>query len=269
MIHPLHINAWLGIVVELLLLAALIGGLALYQRQHTLSAELSRKCFHIGGGLSTLTFPWIFASTWPVVLLALITIPTLLALKSLRVCQNNLGAVLYRVERASLGEIYFPLSVCLLFVCTATHALLFLIPVLILTLADPAAAVIGGRYGRLRYTLIKGSKSVEGSTAFFLVAFTCVLFPLLSLAHTAPGQAVLIATLVGLLTTLAEAVAWEGLDNLFIPICAGLLLAGLLQSHLPLLLLDLGLTLALALSACWFAAQHRNAVFGKKEGPSW
>ncbi|HEY1348109.1 MAG TPA: hypothetical protein VGF67_00615 [Ktedonobacteraceae bacterium] len=265
MIHPLHLNAWLGIAVELLLLASLIGGLALYQRQRTLSAELSRKCFHIGGGLSTLTFPWVFASIWPVLLLALITIPALFALKSLRICQSNLGAVLYRVERASLGELYFPLSVCLLFVFTATQTLLFMIPVLILTLADPAAAVIGGRYGRLRYTLLKGSKSVEGSLAFFLVAFTCVLVPLLLLAHTAAGQAVLIAILVGLLSTLAEAVAWEGLDNLFIPICAGLLLAGLLQLNLPLLLL----ALALPLSACWFAVQQRHATCGKKEGASW
>lgn len=265
MIHPLNLNAWLGIALELLLLTFLLGGLALYQHQRTLSPELSRKLFHIGGGLSTLTFPWVFTSSWPVVLLALITMPTLLALKYLRTFQGNLGAVLYRVERVSLGELYFPLSVCLLFILTLTHPLLFLIPVLILALADPAAAGIGGRYGQLQYTLVKGRKSVEGSAAFFLVAFACVLFPLLILTPGDPGQVIPVATLVGLLATLAEAVAWEGLDNLFIPLFTGLLLAGLLQLNLPFLLLDLGLTLGLLVTVCWFNLQHAACLPGKEE----
>jgi phytol kinase len=268
MIHPLNLNAWLGIAVELLLLTILLSGLALYQRLSTLSPELSRKFFHIGGGLSTLTFPWVFASIWPVVLLALLTIAALLALKYIRLFQGNLGAVLYRVERTSLGELYFPLSVCLLFVFTFTHPLLFLIPVLILTLADPAAAVIGCRYGSLRYTLVKGHKSVQGSAAFFLVAFACVLFPLLTLAPAEPGQAVPVAVLVGLLATLAEAVAWEGLDNLFIPLCTGLLLAGLLHLNLPVLLLDLGLTVSLLVTVCWFSLQHAICIPGEEEKKS-
>lgn len=265
MIHPTHLNMWAGMAIELLILAVLMGGLALYQRWRPLPAELSRKLFHIGGGLTTLSFPWIFESAWPVILLALVTIPALLALKYMRAFKGNLGTVLYRVDRTSLGEIYFPLSVCLLFVFTHAQALLFLIPVLILTLADPAAAAIGCRYGHLRYTFVKGRKSVEGSAAFFLVAFACVLYPLLILAHMGLGEAALIAALVGLLATLAEAVAWEGLDNLFIPIFTGLLLAGLLQLNLPFLLLDLGLTLGLLCAIFWLARQHGLRTFRKEE----
>lgn len=265
MIHPLSLNIWVGIAIELLVLSTLIGGLALYQRLRPLPAELSRKLFHIGGGLTTLTFPWIFESAWPVILLALVTIPALLALKYMRAFKGNLGAVLYRVDRASLGEVYFPLSVCLLFVFTHARALLFLVPVLILTLADPAAAAIGSRYGQLRYTIVKGRKSVEGSAAFFLVAFACVLYPLLVLARAGLGEAALIAALVALLATLAEAVAWEGLDNLFIPILTGLLLAGLLQLSLPFLLLDLGLTLGLLITVLWFAWQQGMSALRKEE----
>src|SRR5258708_2547520 len=107
MIHPLTINMWLGIAVELAMLTALMGGLTLYQRWQPLSPETSRKLFHIGGGLTTLTFPWVFASSWSVVLLALITIPSLLALKYIRAFKGNLGSVLYRVDRSSFGELYF------------------------------------------------------------------------------------------------------------------------------------------------------------------
>src|SRR5258707_1658049 len=218
MIHPFTLTLWLGIAIELAALSILMGGLTLYQQWQPLSPEASRKLFHIGGGLTTLTFPWVFSSAWPVILLALITIPSLLALKSIRAFKGNLGSVLYRVDRSSFGELYFPLSVCLLFAFAGKQNLLFLIPILILTLADPAAAVIGCRYGRLHYKIVKGQKSVEGSAAFFLVAFACVFIPLLLLTATNAGSAALIALLVGLLVMLAEAVSWEGLDNLLIPV---------------------------------------------------
>jgi phytol kinase len=251
MIHPLGINMWLGMAIELAMLAILMGGLSLYQGWRSLSPEMSRRLFHIGGGLTTLTFPWVFAEAWPVVLLALITVPSLLALKYIRIFKGNLGSVLYRIDRKSFGEVYFPLSVCLLFVFAHSDALLFIIPVLILTLADPVAAVIGSRYGRLRYVTIKGQKSVEGSAAFFLVAFPCVLIPLLLFTAMSLVEAVLIATIVGLLVMMAEAVAWEGLDNLFIPVVGFFLLAILLHLDRQILLLQLVATLCLLIAACW------------------
>lgn len=257
-IHAFNINMWLGIAVELALLAIWMGGLSLYQRWQPLAPETSRKLFHIGGGLTTLTFPWVFASAWPVILLALITIPSLLALKYIRAFKGNLGTVLYRVDRKSFGELYFPLSVCLLFVVAQANALLFLIPILILTLADPMAAVIGGRYGRLRYKITRGQKSVEGSAAFFLVAFPSVLFPLLLGTTTGRVEALLIAVLVGLLVMLAEAVAWEGLDNLFIPLCSCFLLVVLLQMNIQFLFVELIIVLCLLMTVYWLA--RRNVV---------
>lgn len=260
MTYPLNINMWLGIAAELAALALLMGGLTIYQKWQLLAPETSRKLFHIGGGLTTLSFPWLFAGPWPVVLLALVTLPALLALKYMRAFKGNLNSVLYRVERSSFGELYFPLSVCLLFVFARGNALLFLIPVLILTLADPAAAFIGGHYGRLRYAVVRGRKSIEGSLAFFLVAFACVLVPLLLSNAAESGKDALIALLVGALATLAEAVAWEGLDNLFIPVFSGLLLAGLLQLNLPFLLLDLALALVLLSAILWFSRQHAREI---------
>src|SRR5260370_39852938 len=173
--QPLSLNPWVAMALELALLLGLMVGLRLFQLVRPLAPETSRKLFHITGGLTTLTFPWLFASAWPVVLLALVTIPSLFALKYIRTFKGNLGSVLYRVDRKSFGEMYFPLSVCLLFVFAHGNALLFIIPILILTLADPVAAVIGSRYGRLRYMVTKGQKSVEGSAAFFLVDLTSVL----------------------------------------------------------------------------------------------
>lgn len=257
-IHPLNIDIWLGMAIELALLSSWMGALTLYQRWRPLAPETSRKLFHIGGGLTTLTFPWVFASVWPLILLALVTVPSLLALKYIRAFKGNLGTVLYRVKRKSFGEIYFPLSICLLFIFARSNTLLFFIPVSILTLADPMAAVIGGRYGRLRYQITQGQKSVEGSAAFFLVAFSCTLLPLLLFSAMGRVESVLIAALVGLLVMLAEAVAWEGLDNLFIPLFSCFLLAGLLTMLIQLLLVELLIVLGLLMAMYWLV--HPGAV---------
>ena len=82
-----------------------------------------------------------------------------------------MGAVAHRVERATFGELYFPLSVAWLFWLTCgDDPLLFVIPILMLTLADAAAAVVGARYGLTPY--IGAGKSLEGSAAFAVVAFS-------------------------------------------------------------------------------------------------
>jgi phytol kinase len=262
MIYPLHFTVWQGIVLELALLASLMAGITFYQRWSPLSPETSRKLFHIGGGLTTLTFPWIFTSSWPVILLALITIPSLLALKYIHVFKNNLGTILYRIDRTSFGEIYLPLGICLLFVIVGNHPLLFTIPVLILTLADPTAAIVGGHYGRLRYLTIKGQKSIEGSAVFFLVAFFCIYVPSLLFTDAGRVEDVLVATLVALLVMLVEAVSWNGLDNLLIPLSSYFLLLLVFQLPIQIVLLDLVIVLSLLITAYLF---FRSCPIVKKE----
>ena len=242
---------WSGMAAELVGLMLLMGGLALYQRWRPLQPETSRKLFHVAGGLSTLAFPWIFPNAWPVVLLTLVIIPSLLALKYMRTFKQNLGTVLYRIDRRSFGEVYFPLSVCLVFVLAHGNALLFCIPVLLLTLADPMAALIGSRYGRLRYHISSSQKSVEGSATFLIVAFACIVIPLLLFSQLAAIAALIIAAMVGLLVMLAEAVAWEGLDNFLIPLVGFFLLQALLPLEQPVLMVLLTLSTGLVAGIFW------------------
>ena len=258
-------NPWLGMGIEVLLLATLMGALRVCQRRYALSPEASRKLFHVGGGLTTLAFPLLFHSAWPVLVLAPVTIGTLLALKYVRGLRGGLGNVLYGVERHSLGEVYMPLSITLVWVLAGGNALLYVVPVLVLALADPAAALIGMRYGRLRYTSVDGEKSVEGSLAFFAVAFCGALAPLLLFGGVEQPAALLIALDVALLAMIAESVAWRGLDNLFIPLVSFSLLKTLLPMHLPGLAAQLAITSALAVFALFWhrrMARNRGALMG-------
>lgn len=228
MAHPLIPNPAVGMLAEAVALSALILALRICQRRFTLSAEASRKLFHIGGGLTTLAFPWLFTSAWPVLALAPLTIGALLALKYVRRLRGELGAVLYGIERSSRGEVYMPASITLVWLLSHGDPMRYCVPVLILTLADPAAALVGVRIGRRRFATVEGHKSIEGSLTFLCVAWLCAALPLLLVTPMVhPTTSILIALDVALVTTVAEAIAWRGLDNLVIPPLAFALLAAL------------------------------------------
>ena len=203
-----------------LVLGALLGLVRWLGSRHHWHPELQRKAVHIGMGLAVLPLPWIFDASWPVVAVALLAIAGLLALRWHAGLRRQLGSVLGGVNRVSLGEIYFPISVAVLFVLSHHAPLFYVVPLTILTLADALAALIGVRYGTVQYLTSDGSKSLEGSVAFFFVTFMSVLVPVLLFTQVDRAVTLLLALIIAFLVMMLESVAWRGLDNLFIPIGA-------------------------------------------------
>ncbi|MDQ6824035.1 MAG: hypothetical protein M3007_01035 [Candidatus Eremiobacteraeota bacterium] len=218
------INQWLIAAVVFAVLGMLLSGLHSYQLRRHPAPELVRKLMHIGMGLVALTFPWLFRSGVPVYVLAAAAVVLLWLVRHSGLLHRYLGGVIDGVERASYGELYFPIGLALLFWLSGGDPLLYCIPLLILTLADAVAALIGIRYGTARYTTVDGSKSVEGSLAFFLMAFLSTLVPLQLFSDVGRAETLLIALTIGVLVMLIEAIAWRGLDNLLIPVIGVLLL---------------------------------------------
>lgn len=85
---------------------------------------------------------------------------------------------------------------------------------LVAGVADPVAALAGRRFGRRRY---RGGKSVEGSAAFFLVAFLL----LCALPSIGTAAAILLAAAL----TVVEAPTLRYDDNLYLPGLGALLVA--------------------------------------------
>ena len=138
------------------------------------------------------------------------------------------------MSRASLGEMHFVLGTCAVFVLSAGDALMFCIPMLVLTLADAAAALIGTPYGRHRYPAYHGQKSVEGSAAFFIVTVWCIYLPLSLFTPAQGAEHVVAVVLVAAIATALEATAGGGLDNLLVPVGAyAALKASSLSGTLP------------------------------------
>lgn len=238
-------SPWLNLAIVLVILSGLIAGLRAYQQRFKPHPEIVRKLLHVPMGLLTLGFPWLFDRPLPVILLAVIATAVLLALRFYPPLHARFGSVVGGVERRSLGEVYFPIAVAVLFTLAHTAPLLYCIPLLMLTLADAIAALIGVRYGRIRFSTLEGHKSAEGSVTFFMTAFFSVHVPLLLLSETGRAETLLIAVILGLLVMLLEAIAWRGLDNLFIPLGGYLLLRTHLEMPVAALLARLLITIVL------------------------
>lgn len=212
------VSRWLGIALVLVALTVIVGGLRLAQARYDLESEVTRKGVHVLMGAVTLPFPWLFENAWPVILLGGVAAASLISIRTIPTLLEKIGIVLHGVDRSSYGELYYAAAVVLLFVLSGGDPILYGVPILLLGLADPVAALVGLHYGQVFYRTGEGVKTGEGSASFFLVAFFCVHLPLLLATDTGRLESLLIAVIAGLLLMLLEAIAWHGLDNLFIPI---------------------------------------------------
>lgn len=254
-----------GILAVLVSAGAIWGIVWILHRKGRLGPEAARKVLHISTGLLGISFPWLFQETWPVPLLVFLTAIGLLAVRLWPRARGGMGVVLHGVARSSLGELYLPLSIAILWVLARGDRLLYVVPLLIVTFADSVAALVGVEYGKHRYDAVDGRKSTEGSLVCFAVAFLCTHIPLLAFTSVGRIESLLIAAIIGFLVMLVEGSAWGGLDNLLIPIFGFLLLRGLLPAGIGTLWGQLGLAFALALfvlTAGRFTTLRGGALFG-------
>jgi phytol kinase len=237
-------DPWLAMGAALAAFLALFVIVQALSRFGGASPEGTRKIMHAGSGLLTLAFPFLFRDVWPVVLLTVLSATLLAAAKFIPALRRAAGHAVSGVKRTTFGEIYFPVAVAWLFWMTrGEHPLLFIIPILMLTLADATCALVGLRYGLTKYE--GASKSFEGSVAFAVVAFFCVHVPLLLWSPVGRLESLLIASTLALVVMLLEGSAWRGLDNLFIPVGGYFLLRVYLTLDADQLAARLIVTLAL------------------------
>ena len=264
------VNPCIGIALVWGIFATLVAGLFALRKRTQLHPEVVRKCLHIGMGLVTLSFPWIFTATWPVMLLTVGFTFALLLRKLYPVAWDPLRPLLDQVGRTSHGEIYFALSVGIMFVCAQGNVVLFYIPFLLLTFADSAAALVGTHHGRHRYSATRGAKSLEGSLACFTVAFVCVWVSLFGRPYSSPREILVLSLAAALLATVLEVFGKHGLDNLLVPLGTFLLLNSALNHDGMTLVTNGPAALAMIIgllchlvSECgvhpaWFSRQERN-----------
>jgi uncharacterized protein (TIGR00297 family) len=188
------------------------------------SPEITRKLVHIATGMLICFTPRFFVSGVPPMLLA----ASFMVINYAAIRAGILKGI-HGTNRASFGTVYYPFSFFVLVLLSWDSAPYFLsISMLILALADAAAAIVGENLKAPSvYHLTSDKKSIQGSAAMFVttwvIAYGGILFfvpPEIPIAL----PVVLIAFAVAAFVTAWEAISSAGLDNLTIPLAAGFVL---------------------------------------------
>jgi len=209
-------DAWGSLFIATYILTLFVGA-ELWSRRSRAPTEWTRKLTHVGAGAVVLAFPWLVQHTISVVMLAFAFAGVLVGGK----LSGMLGSI-HNVERSTGGAYYYPFAVLFTWVLSGGDALLFCVPLGIMAVADTGAALVGQRAGQTRYRVMDGSRTMEGSMAFFSLAFTVTLVGC-SIAERPGWPALLLVTLVvAVLTTSVEAISVRGSDNILIPYAAWL-----------------------------------------------
>ncbi|NMH27555.1 phosphatidate cytidylyltransferase [Flavobacterium silvaticum] len=184
-------------------------------RTFKVKAEITRKFVHIFSGLTCLTFPF-FLDSWISVLGLCFSFIFLLIVSK----KYNLLPSINAIDRKSSGSILFPVSIfgCFLLFYKNQDYLEFYLPVLILAICDPLAALAGKRWSYGKYKIGNDFKTIVGSAAFlascFAVLMLSVCFPDGNFSIDAITKCVAIA----IVATLVEAFSKNGYDNVSIPL---------------------------------------------------
>jgi phytol kinase len=181
--------------------------------------EWTRKLVHVLMGLTAAAFPWLLGDPRSV----LVICGVFGVILGLSLVSSGLTSV-HGVGRRTGGVLWFSLGVAVVYVVAEDRPDLYAISVLVLTLADPAAAMVGRRYGAHRFRVGRDAKTIEGSLAFLMVAFGCLFIALRLTASLGATESIVRALWIGALLAGIEAVSPAGSDNLTVPLGALLLL---------------------------------------------
>ncbi|HEU5005265.1 MAG TPA: hypothetical protein VFT49_04255 [Candidatus Saccharimonadales bacterium] len=189
-------------------------------RKKILRGELQRKLIHITTGCFVASWPWLISwrSIWIIGLAMAIV-----------VALNRVVTVLHfsdRINRDSYGDLFFALTIFFsaLFITNKTY---FAIAILIMSLSDGLAALVGKKYGKSNsYKIFDQTKSIAGSATFWAVSLIILAIGL-SGQHLKPHEYWLVVILLPPALTLIENTVILGLDNLAVPLIALLALSSL------------------------------------------
>lgn len=178
------------------------------------SQEATRKFVHLTGGVVSLSFAYLFKSHWSIMGLCVAFVTLMVVTKKFSLLPSVHG-----VKRKSSGDLLHPIAIYLTFSVTnyMERPDFYLISIMVLSVSDALAAIIGVSYGFKVFRVEEEKKSIEGSFIFLLSTFLIVHLGLLLLTHTGRLESVLIALLISVLVTCFEAISLGGADNIIIP----------------------------------------------------
>ncbi len=224
--------------------------------------EVNRKLVHILTGVLIFFTPFFFQSNRPLIWMAVIFI----VVNYMGVRSGKLKGM-HDTQRRSYGTVFYPMTFLLLVMtCWQSHKAVLMLSMLILALADAAAAIMGENLKHPHeFYLGRDKKSWEGSTVMFITTFAIVFIGLpfvdyidnLTVGWLLAGWIALITAVVA---TALEALSSSGSDNLTAPMGAAFVLSFMLVHPIVAnIQLSIGLGLALLVALLSYRARFLTA----------
>ena len=91
---------------------------------------------------------------------------------------------------------------------------------------DGFAALIGQKFGKVKYTIFGGTKSLEGSLTMFVITSVMSVFVWMvftSIGCTMPEFNIVNIIAISAVATVCEAISYGGIDNLTVPALTSIL----------------------------------------------
>ena len=202
-----------------LLILGLVVGAEIWARLGQHRSEWARKLSHVGGGLVCALFPFTIQSPWVVLGLTLSYVLILSLGKGLTLFRST-----FCVRQKSFGPELFSLSIFLSFYLTQDRAWLYLSAILVLTIADALAALVGAGLGKIEYITWGERRTLEGSLSFAFAAYPCLLLPIGIFGAASWTIAAMASIVLCILCTTVEATSPRGTDNVSVPLTICVLL---------------------------------------------
>ncbi len=220
-------NQPLNFVVVLAGLTALVVAADLFKKRFQVDPKKTREFVHGAVAIVVFFAPLLFESElYPALLAGIFVAVNFVSVKLGIFSGMNL-------DKRNLGTVYYPLSfLVLVLLLWNTHPFIVSTAMLVMGLADPAAAIVGSAARKPHAVTAFGErKSLEGSTAMFIVASITVFIGFwffrhfsVSISNFTPGLLLLISGSVGLMVAAIELISPKATDNLTVPLFSALLI---------------------------------------------
>lgn len=209
--------------ISVLYIGTVVGSSEWLRRTGRLNFDHSRKWVHVGVGTWILPTVLLFQTAfWAAFLPGIFVLVNAVShrFKLIKAMDEEAGD--------NLGTTLFPLAFCILiaiFWSREGGKAALTAGILVLAWGDAAAALVGKRFGRHRYRVGSGWRSIEGSAAMFVISIVAV-WVAGSFAASEPYGWLPILGAAGLATLLEAGSRW-GFDNLIVPAGTAFFLWGL------------------------------------------
>lgn len=200
----------MNVALFIILSSALLAAVEILKRKSVVSNDLSRRLAHVGAGVINIAAP-LFVSHVAIIVVNVIFAGLLLVTRNTKHFSS-----IQTTSRKTYGDVYFPLGIIVAaVVLLPDHATAFQYGVAIMGISDALAGFVGERWGRKSISILNNLKTLTGAAVFYVTSLviTFIFTP----------QFLPVIFVLPLVLTVVEFPLVYGLDNLVLPIVAGLL----------------------------------------------